>query len=208
MPGGAVRRRHQRPEATAAGQLNSPEAWARASNVDIADRLAGRLLLIHGEMDDQVHPDHTLRMADRLIAADKDFELLIVPGAEHTFIDCLHYVRKRAWDLSRSRIRNRARQPASSRSMTRFLAACATHALIPSTSSGRSAAGPGASAGTGPRGGVRVGRGASAGMCPGVPAVATDAARRAGAGAAVPPGTPDRSGQTAFFACPVAAPAP
>jgi hypothetical protein len=49
---------------------------ARASNVDIADRLAGKLLLIHGEMDDQVHPDQTLRLADRLIAADKDFELL------------------------------------------------------------------------------------------------------------------------------------
>ena len=78
---------------------DNPEAWARASNVDIADQLAGKLLLIHGEMDDQVHPDHTLRLADRLIAADKDFELLIVPGAEHTFIDCLAYVRKRCWDF-------------------------------------------------------------------------------------------------------------
>lgn len=78
---------------------DSPEAWARTSNVDLADRLAGKLLLIHGEMDDQVHPDHTLRLADRLVAADKDFELLIVPGAEHTFIDCLTYVRKRSWDF-------------------------------------------------------------------------------------------------------------
>jgi hypothetical protein len=78
---------------------DNPEAWAHASNVDSADRLAGKLLLIHGEMDDQVHPDHTLRLADRLIAADKDFELLIVPGAEHTLIDCLAYVRKRCWDF-------------------------------------------------------------------------------------------------------------
>ncbi|MGE3600378.1 MAG: prolyl oligopeptidase family serine peptidase, partial [Dehalococcoidia bacterium] len=78
---------------------DNPGAWTRASNVDIADRLAGTLLLIHGEMDDQVHPDHTLRLADRLIAADKDFELLIVPGAEHTYIDCLAYVRKRCWDF-------------------------------------------------------------------------------------------------------------
>ena len=53
--------------------------------MDIADRLTGKLLLIHGGMDDQVHPDHTLRLADRLIAADKDFELLIMPGAEHTY---------------------------------------------------------------------------------------------------------------------------
>ncbi|AHH96558.1 S9 family peptidase [Kutzneria albida] len=78
---------------------DNPGAWARSSNVDIADRLAGKLLLIHGEMDDRVHPDHTLRLADRLIAADKDFELLIVPGAEHVFIDCLAYVRKRCWDF-------------------------------------------------------------------------------------------------------------
>ncbi|WP_406088463.1 alpha/beta hydrolase family protein [Kitasatospora purpeofusca] len=78
---------------------DNPEAWARTSNLDLADRLAGKLLLVHGEMDDQVHPDNTLRLADRLIAADKDFELLIVPGAEHTFIDCITYVRKRSWDF-------------------------------------------------------------------------------------------------------------
>ncbi|MBB5121176.1 peptidase S9 [Streptomyces eurocidicus] len=78
---------------------DDPGAWARTSNVEIADRLAGKLLLVHGEMDDRVHPDHTLRLADRLVAADKDFELLIVPGAEHMFIDCLAYVRKRSWDF-------------------------------------------------------------------------------------------------------------
>ncbi|MFI8520004.1 DPP IV N-terminal domain-containing protein [Streptomyces sp. NPDC085481] len=78
---------------------DNPEAWARTSNVELADRLEGKLLLIHGEMDDQVHPDHTLRLADRLVAADKDFELLIVPGAEHTLLDCLAYVRKRSWDF-------------------------------------------------------------------------------------------------------------
>ncbi|MFD9371619.1 DPP IV N-terminal domain-containing protein [Streptomyces sp. NPDC060020] len=78
---------------------DNPEAWARTSNVDLADRLAGKLLLVHGAMDDQVHPEQTLRFADRLIAADKDFELLIVPGAEHTLLDCLAYVRKRSWDF-------------------------------------------------------------------------------------------------------------
>ena len=78
---------------------DQPGAWTRSSNVAVADRLAGKLLLIHGGMDDQVHPDHTLRLADRLIAADKDVELLIVPGAEHVFIDCLTYVRKRCWDF-------------------------------------------------------------------------------------------------------------
>ncbi|WP_370933193.1 prolyl oligopeptidase family serine peptidase [Amycolatopsis sp. cg13] len=78
---------------------DNPQAWAASSNVEIADRLAGKLLLVHGEMDDRVHPDNTLRLADRLIAANKDFELLIVPGAEHVFIDCLSYVRARGWDF-------------------------------------------------------------------------------------------------------------
>lgn len=65
----------------------------------LADRWQGKLLLIHGELDDQVHPDHTLRLADRLIATNKDFELLVVPGAEHAFLDCLAYVRGRCWDF-------------------------------------------------------------------------------------------------------------
>ncbi|WP_405704649.1 S9 family peptidase [Streptomyces xanthophaeus] len=78
---------------------DNPEAWSHTSSIDLADRLEGKLLLIHGEMDDQVHPDQTLRLADRLIAAGKDFELLIVPGAEHTFIDHLAYVRTRCWDF-------------------------------------------------------------------------------------------------------------
>jgi dipeptidyl-peptidase-4 len=76
-----------------------PVTYARASNVDIADRLAGKLLLIHGGVDEQVSPHLTLRLADRLIAADKDFDLLVVPGAEHVFVGYEHYVNRRKWDF-------------------------------------------------------------------------------------------------------------
>ncbi|WP_086663352.1 S9 family peptidase [Lentzea kentuckyensis] len=78
---------------------NNPEAWLRASNVEIADQLLGKLLLVHGELDDTVHVDHALALADALIAAGKDFEMLIVPGAEHLFIDRIAYVRTRCWDF-------------------------------------------------------------------------------------------------------------
>lgn len=78
---------------------DNPSAWLRASNVEIADQLEGKLLLIHGELDDTVHPDHSLRMADALIAAGKEFELVIVPGAEHLFIDRIAYVRTKSWDF-------------------------------------------------------------------------------------------------------------
>lgn len=75
------------------------QAYVESSNVDIADRLEGKLLLIHGEMDDNVHPHLTMRLVDRLIAANKDFELLIVPGVEHAFVGRIGYVYRRRWDF-------------------------------------------------------------------------------------------------------------
>jgi dipeptidyl aminopeptidase/acylaminoacyl peptidase len=75
------------------------ETYARSSNVEIAEGLEGKLLLVHGEMDDNVYPHLTLRLVDRLIAANKDFELLIVPGAEHFFVGYEFYVRRRKWDF-------------------------------------------------------------------------------------------------------------
>lgn len=57
--------------------------YAECSNIDNAHRLQGNLLLIVGEMDDNVPPESTLRFADALIRADKDFDLLVVPNAGH-----------------------------------------------------------------------------------------------------------------------------
>jgi dipeptidyl aminopeptidase/acylaminoacyl peptidase len=76
-----------------------PAAWVRSSNVELADRLDGKLLLLHGGVDDIVHVHHSLRLAERLIAADKDVELVIVPGAEHFFIGYEHHVNRRKWDF-------------------------------------------------------------------------------------------------------------
>ncbi len=57
--------------------------YAECSNIDNAWRLQGRLLLIVGEMDTNVPPESTMRFVDALIKADKDFDLLVVPGAGH-----------------------------------------------------------------------------------------------------------------------------
>jgi dipeptidyl aminopeptidase/acylaminoacyl peptidase len=57
--------------------------YAAAANQALAANLKGKLLLIHGEMDDNVHPAHTMRVVDALIKADKDFDLLVVPNANH-----------------------------------------------------------------------------------------------------------------------------
>jgi dipeptidyl aminopeptidase/acylaminoacyl peptidase/uncharacterized protein (DUF885 family) len=57
--------------------------YSESSNVDNAKRLQGKLLLIVGEMDTNVPPESTMRVVDSLIKAGKDFEMLVVPNANH-----------------------------------------------------------------------------------------------------------------------------
>ena len=57
--------------------------YAESSNIDNAHRLQGKLLLIVGEMDTNVPPESTMRLVDALIKAGKDFELVVVPNANH-----------------------------------------------------------------------------------------------------------------------------
>ena len=63
------------------------DRYATQDNIKLAHRLQGKLLLIHGEMDDNVHPSLTLRLVDALIAAEKDFDLLIIPFTNHSYFD-------------------------------------------------------------------------------------------------------------------------
>jgi len=58
--------------------------YAASSNVDNAWRLQGKLLLIVGEMDTNVDPSTTFQVVDALIKAHKFFDLLVIPGADHT----------------------------------------------------------------------------------------------------------------------------
>ena len=57
--------------------------YAKSSNIENAAKLRGKLFLIVGEMDDNVPPESTMRFVDALIKARKDFDLLVVPGANH-----------------------------------------------------------------------------------------------------------------------------
>jgi dipeptidyl aminopeptidase/acylaminoacyl peptidase len=57
--------------------------YSECSNIDNADKLGGYLLLIVGELDTNVPPESTMRFVDALIRAHKDFDLLVVPGANH-----------------------------------------------------------------------------------------------------------------------------
>jgi dipeptidyl aminopeptidase/acylaminoacyl peptidase len=57
--------------------------YEEQSNVTQAHRLQGKLLLTVGELDRNVDPASTMQVVDALIKADKDFELIVVPGAGH-----------------------------------------------------------------------------------------------------------------------------
>jgi len=58
--------------------------YAASSNIDHAANLRGKLLLIVGELDENVPPESTLRLVDALIKAGKDFDFLMVPGMGHS----------------------------------------------------------------------------------------------------------------------------
>lgn len=60
-------------------------------NSEIAKNLKGNLLLIHGDIDDNVHPANTLTVVDALIRANKRFDMLILPGQRHGFGDMDEY---------------------------------------------------------------------------------------------------------------------
>ena len=59
------------------------DGYRRSSVVAAAKQLHGRLLLLHGGMDDNVHVQNTLQLVEALQAADKDFELMIYPRSRH-----------------------------------------------------------------------------------------------------------------------------
>ncbi|HEY7154985.1 MAG TPA: DPP IV N-terminal domain-containing protein, partial [Gemmataceae bacterium] len=61
----------------------NPEGYERTSIVKAAAKLHGRLLLIHGVMDDNVHIQNTLQLVRALQRADKDFELMVYPNDRH-----------------------------------------------------------------------------------------------------------------------------
>ncbi len=59
--------------------------YAIEKNSELAKNLKGHLLLVTGDMDDNVHPANTLRMADALIKANKRFDMFVMTGQRHGY---------------------------------------------------------------------------------------------------------------------------
>lgn len=69
--------------------------YKREANISRVDRLKGKLMLYHGLMDTGVQPGSTFSLAQALIDANKDFDLVVVPRASH---EVTGYAERRMWD--------------------------------------------------------------------------------------------------------------
>jgi dienelactone hydrolase len=68
------------------------------TNAELAGNLKGHLLLVHGELDNNVHPANTLRLVDALIKSNKRFDMLYLPGKRHAYGDYQPYVTQRMFE--------------------------------------------------------------------------------------------------------------
>jgi dipeptidyl-peptidase-4 len=69
------------------------------ANQNFATNLKGRLLLAHGTMDTNVPPYQTMLIADALIKANKDFDLILLPNQNHGYGTASNYMMRRRWDF-------------------------------------------------------------------------------------------------------------
>jgi dipeptidyl-peptidase-4 len=77
---------------------NGTDNYEQQANQNYAKNLKGKLMLVHGTMDDNVPPNNTLLVVDALVKANKDFDLLMLPNMHHGYAADAAYVMRRRWD--------------------------------------------------------------------------------------------------------------
>ncbi len=63
---------------------SNPDGYRESSAMHYAENLTGNILLIHGLLDENVHFRHTARLINALVAAGKDYDLLLFPDGRHS----------------------------------------------------------------------------------------------------------------------------
>ena len=76
---------HHGVKETVTAQGDTTFVYKIATNPEIAKNLKGHLLLVHGDIDNNVHPGNTMRVVDALIRAGKRFDMLMLPQQRHAF---------------------------------------------------------------------------------------------------------------------------
>ena len=82
---------HHGVKETVSEQGDTTFVYKIGTNPEIAKNLKGHLLLVHGDIDDNVHPGNTIRVVDALIRAGKRFDMLMLPQQRHAFGDMNEY---------------------------------------------------------------------------------------------------------------------
>lgn len=73
------------------------DSFDSQANQNLAANLEGKLLLMYGTLDDNVHPNATLLLIDELTRHNKDYDLIVVPNRNHGY-SSEPYVVRRTWD--------------------------------------------------------------------------------------------------------------
>lgn len=74
-------------------------AYHKQSNITMAGNLKGKLLIMHGGIDENVNPSATFKLAEALIRADKEFDMLILPSQRHGYTGAFaKYYTKSLWN--------------------------------------------------------------------------------------------------------------
>lgn len=73
------------------------DSFDSQANQNYAGNLEGKLLLMYGTLDDNVHPNATIMVIDELIRRNKDFDLIVMPNRNHGYAN-EPYVVRRTWD--------------------------------------------------------------------------------------------------------------
>ena len=76
--------------------LKGTDNFEQSANKTFVENLKGKLLLMHGDMDDNVHPANTIQLINALIDANKDFDFILAPDRAHGLNEP-YFVRRR-WD--------------------------------------------------------------------------------------------------------------
>jgi len=74
-------------------------SYHQVSNITIAGKLKGKLLITHGGIDENVNPSATFKLAEALIRANKEFDMLILPSQRHGYQGAYNdYFTKKKWN--------------------------------------------------------------------------------------------------------------
>ena len=83
------------------------ETYEQMSNITNAKNLKGKLLLVHGGIDDNVNPSATFKLAEALVNADKEFDLIIFPSQRHGYVGkARKYFIKKRWNYFVEHLQN------------------------------------------------------------------------------------------------------